>query len=124
VAGGIDLAVFDPGKNLFLSLFAEALELGNLSLVTGLGQRLDRIDIQLFVQGLDLLSAQARNIEQVEETGWYRGEKLVVKFQFSGCKEGLDLLGQSLAYARDVPQALLLDDGPEVFLQGLESPGP
>ena len=43
--GCISLAVLDPGEDLFLGLFAEALELGDLSFVTRLGQRLDRIDV-------------------------------------------------------------------------------
>ena len=123
MAGGIDLAVFDPGENLVLSLFPEPLELGHLSLLTGLGQRLDRIDLQLFVQSLDLLPSQARNIQQVEESGWYRCEQVVVKFKFTGREEGLDLLGEGLADTGHVPQPLFLDNGPEIFLHGLEGPG-
>ena len=123
MAGGVNLPVFDSGKNLFLSLLPEALELGYLSFVTDLGKRLDRIDVQLFVQSLDLLATKARNIEQVEKSWWDGGEKLVIKFEFPGREEGLDLLRKSLAYAGHVPQALFPDHGPEILLHSLEGPG-
>ena len=121
--GGISLAVLDPGEDLFLGLFAEALELGDLSFVTRLGQRLDRIGVQLFVQGLDLFPAQTGDVEQVEQPGWHRSEKLVVKFEFTGSKESLDLFGEGLADAGDFAQSPFFDYGSQVFLHGLESPG-
>ena len=123
VAGGIGLAILDPGKDFLLGLLAKALELGHLSFVTGLGKRLDRIDVQLFVQGLDLFTAQAGHLQQIKQAGGDGGDQVVVELEFTRGEEGLDLFREGLADTRDVPKALFLDDRTEVLLHGLEGPG-
>ena len=78
----------------------------------------------MLVEGLDLFPAQTGHLQQIKQAGGDGGDQIVVELEFTRGEKGLDLFREGLADTRDVPEALFLDDRPEVLLHGLEGPCP
>ena len=123
VSGGVSLTVLDPGKNLFLGLFAKALQLSDFSIEANPVQGFDGINLELLVQNLDFLTSQSRDIQKIHQSRRDRGDQFVIKFQLSGGMQSLDLFGQGLPNPLDIAQPALLNDLAKVFLHGLQGTG-
>src|SRR6185503_16708353 len=70
------------------------------------GERLfeigDAVHLELVVKQLDALGAEAGNAQQLEQSGWDRGDQLLALWQGTGLDEGRDFFGDAAADAGQV----------------------
>lgn len=130
VEGGADVMVrgvvsaeLDAFEDFRLGLFAEAGQLGEAALLAGLLECLDGLDAKFAVNGLYLFRPQPRDVEHGDESVGDRSLEVVVVGEAAGGDQLGDFVGQGLADALDVAQALLLDELVQRLGETLEGAG-
>src|SRR5262249_17790105 len=95
----------DAFEDLLLRLLAEAPELGHAPVLAGGAEGVEVADLELVINGLDLLGAEALDAHHLQQAGGHLGAQLVEVGERAGGDEGGDLLAEGLADALDVGEA-------------------
>ena len=123
VKGGVTLALLDVGEQVGRGLLAEAGQTGDAAIAAGRFQLGEAADLQLVIQGLDLLRAQTVDREQFEDARWEAGFQFVEVSEVPGLDQFGDLLGGGFADAFDLAKFTLGGGGFEVARVGFDGAG-
>ena len=92
----------DAFADLFEQLGSEAAERRELALLQRGFEIGDAVHFQLVVEELDALRAQARNAQEIEETGRDRRDELLALGHAAGLDERRDLFGNAAADSGEI----------------------